>query len=66
MTFSIESKYEISDSVVLNNQIEATVLNMQLTLFDNYYRISYLLEFENGERRWTDENQISSKVESED
>ena len=63
MTFEIISKYDIADKVKLNNQIQATVLDVKLNLFDNYYKINYLLEFENQERRWTEETAIAEKVE---
>ena len=65
MTFNIESKFEIGDKVKLNNQNTANILNAELKIFDNYYRIMYLLEYENQERRWIEESQISEKVETE-
>ena len=61
MVFEITSKYDVDDVVVLNNNQTATVLNVELQLFDNYYKIRYLLEFSNQERRWTDENSIAKK-----
>ena len=61
MIFEITSKYDVDDVVVLNNNQTATVLNVELQLFDNYYKIRYLLEFSNQERKWTDENSIAKK-----
>lgn len=61
MVFEITSKYDVDDVVVLNNNQTATVLNVELQLFDNYYKIRYLLEFSNQERKWTDENSIAKK-----
>lgn len=66
MTFEITSKYDEGQTVRLNNGYEATILSVRMTLNDNYYRIDYLCEYENQERRWTDETAIAEVIETEE
>lgn len=63
MVFEINSLYEVDDVVKTSNLFTATVLEVRLESINDGYRIRYLLEFENLERRWTNESGIVGKVE---
>ena len=63
MTFEITSKYEEGQVVKLNNGYQVTILSVEMILNDNYYKIRYLCEYENQERRWTDETAIAELIE---
>lgn len=58
MKFEIVSRYDSSDIVLTKRYKRATVCEVKMKLLDNYYRIYYLLEFDNKERKWVDENDI--------
>lgn len=69
MTFDVDSKFEADETVVDKSGKKAKVIdakmNYSATTFS--YKIAYLLEYENLERRWNDENTIKkNETESED
>lgn len=65
MVFELASKYDVGQTVKLTNGNIVTILSVEMTTLDNYYKISYLCEYTNRERRWTDEVAIMEVVEGE-
>lgn len=58
MTFEIQSKYEKGNTVSLKNFEEVHIIDIKIQLFDNYFRIYYLVEYYNRERKWIEESSI--------
>lgn len=63
MIFEIYSKFDKGDFVRLSNQKLAVIVDIKFNVFDNYYRMTYLLEFNNKERYWVEETSIQEKLE---
>lgn len=60
MTFDVDSKFEVEADVIDRTGKKAKVIDAKMnyspTTFS--YKIAYLLEYENLERRWNDENTL--------
>lgn len=59
MKFEIESRFDVGGSILTKGHRTAKVCDVKIHLLGNYYRIYYLIEFDDSkERKWIDENDI--------
>ena len=60
MTFDVDSKFDMDASVVDKYGKKAKVIDatMKYSATTFSYKIAYLIEYENMERRWNDENTL--------
>jgi len=60
MTFDVDSKFDLEASVVDKYGKKAKIIDatMKYSATTFSYKIAYLVEYENMERRWQDENTL--------
>jgi len=60
MTFDVDSKFDLEASVIDKYNKKAKVIDakMKYSSTTYSYKIAYLVEYENMERRWQDENTL--------
>ena len=60
MTFDVDSKFDLEASVVDKYGKKAKIIDatMKYSATTFSYKIAYLIEYENMERRWNDENTL--------
>ena len=58
MKFEIESKYDIDSEVITKNNHCAKIVDRKMRQVGKVVNIEYLLEFEDGERHWQDEETL--------
>ena len=63
MTLFIECRFEIGQKVRHGNHCKGTVMDIELKNLSGRYIVSYLVEYENRERSWVNEYDLTEDKE---